>query len=82
MDSIIVHGPALEACTALAHLQAAGVDLQRVKHLQPAIRRSGLSVLQELAGLALPGASQAAGVALPTAMQVQTGIIELDAVLI
>ncbi len=73
MDSIIVHGPALEAYTAIGHLQAAGVDLAKVKHLAPARQQpgpaglylEGLSVLlQEAAGLA--------GVALLAATQVSS----------
>lgn len=67
--SIIVHGPVSEACTAMAQLEAAGVNLQSVKYLQPS-RQAEISLLEEAAGLMLPAAAQAAGVALPAARQV------------
>ena len=64
-----MHGPVSEACTAMAQLEAAGVDVQSVKYLQPS-RQAEVSVLEEAAGLMLPAAAQAAGVALPAARQV------------
>jgi hypothetical protein len=53
----------------MAQLEAAGVNLQSVKYLQPS-RRAEVSLLEEAAGLMLPAAAQAAGIALPAARQV------------
>ena len=64
-----MHGPVIEACTAMAQLEAAGVNLQNVKYLQPS-RPAEMSLLEEAAGLMLPAAAQAAGLALPAARQV------------
>ncbi|KAL0028967.1 hypothetical protein WJX77_008705 [Trebouxia sp. C0004] len=67
--SIIVHGPISEACTAMAQLEAAGVNLQSARYLRPS-RQAEISLAEEAAGLMLPAAAQAAGVALPAARQV------------
>ena len=64
-----MHGPVSEACTAMAQLEAAGMNVQSLKYLQPS-RRAETSLLEEAAGLMLPVAAQAAGIALPSARQV------------
>ena len=56
-------GPAFEACTAISHLEAAGVDLTKVLHLTNPGQQPGVSAL-------LPEAARQACIALPTATQV------------
>ena len=62
MDSVVVYGPAFEACTAIKQLAAAGVSASKVKCLSPAGQKSSLSaVLAEaaaLAGTTLPETTQ------------------------
>lgn len=53
----------------MAQLEAAGVNLQSMKYLQPS-RQVEISLLEEAAGLMLPAAAQAAGVALQAPRQV------------
>ena len=64
-----MYGPVSEACTAMAQLEAAGVNVQSMKYLQLS-RQAEVSLLEEAAGLMLPAAAQAAGIALPAARQV------------
>lgn len=63
MESIMVHGPAFEACTAMRQLEMAGVDLVKVTHMAPVAQQPALSVL-------LGEAADLAGIALPEALQV------------